>query len=67
LIDALGDGNELVCWIAADALGQIGPDARDAIPALQQALRRPFKMGLVARGVALAIRRIDPQADERPA
>jgi HEAT repeat protein len=67
LIDALDDGNELVCWIAADALGQIGPDAREAIPALQQALRRPFRMGLVARGVALAIRRIDPQAAQRPA
>jgi HEAT repeat protein len=63
LVEALGNDNELVCWIAADALGELGPEAREAIPALQQALRRPFKMSLVARGVALALERIDPDAD----
>jgi HEAT repeat protein len=62
LIKALADDNELICWIAADCLGQIGPEARDAVPALQQALRRPFKMGLIGKGVALALRRIDPEA-----
>jgi HEAT repeat protein len=58
LIKALGDDNELVCWIAADSLGQIGPEAQEAIPALQQALRRPFRMTLVRRSVALALQRI---------
>jgi hypothetical protein len=62
LIEALGNDNELVCWMAADELGQIGPEAREAVPALQQALRRRFKMNLVARGIALAIRRIAPQS-----
>src|SRR5262249_29781765 len=62
LREAPGEASELVCWMAADALGQIGPAAREALPALRQALRRPFKMSLVARGVALALRRIDPQA-----
>jgi HEAT repeat protein len=62
LIRALADDNELICWIAADCLGQIGPEAREAVPALQQALRRPFKIGLIGKGVALALQRIDPQA-----
>jgi HEAT repeat protein len=62
LIKALADENDLICWIAADCLGQIGPEARQAIPALQQALRRPFKIALIRRGVALALERIDPHA-----
>ena len=62
LIKALADDNELICWIAADCLGQIGPEAHEAVPALQQALRRPFKMALIRRGVVLALERIDPHA-----
>jgi HEAT repeat protein len=62
LIEALANNNELICWIAADYLGQIGPEARQAVPALQQVLRRPFKMALIRKGVALALERIDPQA-----
>jgi HEAT repeat protein len=38
LIRALGEANEFVCWIAADCLGDIGPAARDAVPALRAAL-----------------------------
>jgi HEAT repeat protein len=64
LVKALADDNELLCWVAADCLGQIGPEAREAVPALRQALRRPFKMALIRKGVALALRRIDPQARE---
>jgi HEAT repeat protein len=60
LIKALADDNELICWIAADCLGQIGSEARQAVPALRQALRRPFKIALIRRGVALALERIDP-------
>jgi HEAT repeat protein len=62
LIKALADDNELICWIAADCLGQIGPEAQQAVPALQQALHRPFKIGLIRRGIALALERIDPRA-----
>jgi len=62
LIKALADDNELICWIAADDLGQIGAEARQAVPALQQALRRPYKIALIRKGVALALERIDPQA-----
>ena len=62
LTNALEKDNELICWIAAEHLGQMGPDAREAVPALQQALRREFKITLVRTGIALALERIDPQA-----
>jgi HEAT repeat protein len=61
LIKALANDNELICWIAADRLGQIGPEAREAVPALRQALERHFKIALVRKGVALALQRIDEQ------
>jgi HEAT repeat protein len=62
LTEALADANELICWVAAECLGQIGPAARDAVPALRQALRRDFRLALVNTGVRLALERIDPQA-----
>ncbi|MFQ5794815.1 MAG: HEAT repeat domain-containing protein [Candidatus Bipolaricaulia bacterium] len=39
LIEALQDAEPSVRWQAAITLGEIGPDARDAIPALIEALR----------------------------
>ena len=62
LTEALGDANELVCWVAAECLGQMGPEAREAVPALRQALRRDYRLTLVQAGVRLALERIDPQA-----
>jgi HEAT repeat protein len=62
LIKALGDTNELICWIAADCLGQMGPEARDSVPALQQAMQRTFKMSLLSRAMALALLRIEGHA-----
>jgi HEAT repeat protein len=62
LTKALADDNELICWMAADALGQIGPEAREAVPALRRALQRDFRISLVRTGVILALKRIDPQA-----
>jgi HEAT repeat protein len=61
LTEALGDANELVCWVAAECLGQMGHEAREAGPALRQALRRDFRLALVKTGVSLALERIDPQ------
>jgi HEAT repeat protein len=61
LIKALADDNELICWMAADYLGQIGPEAREAVTALRQALRRSFKIGLIRKGIALALERINGQ------
>ena len=59
LIKALTDANELVCWIAADCLGQMGPDAQPAIPALRLVMARHFKIPLIRLSVAVALRRID--------
>jgi HEAT repeat protein len=62
LTAALGDGNEMICWVAAEYLGQMGPAAAAAVPALRQALRRDFRLSLVKRGVRLALEGIDPRA-----
>ena len=64
LIRALDDANELICWIAAEGLGQMGPAAREAVPALRQALRRDFRISLIKTGVIHALERIGPQAAE---
>ena len=60
LIKALADDDEFICWIASDCLGQMGDEGRRAVPALQQALDRPFKMELVRKSVALALEQLAP-------
>jgi HEAT repeat protein len=70
LSKALDEDNELVCWIAAECLGQLGPLAGEAVPALRQAVQRDFKIPLIRTGVLLALERIDPRATagaDRPA
>jgi HEAT repeat protein len=62
LIDALKDPDEVTRWIAADCLGDIGAEARDALPALQEALQFPYKTRLIRLGVATAIERIEGAA-----
>jgi HEAT repeat protein len=64
LIKALGDANEFICWMAVDCLAQMGRAAREAVPALRQALTRGFKMSLVKTGILLALERIDPEASQ---
>jgi HEAT repeat protein len=59
LVRALGEDNELVCWLAADCLGQIGAPAREAVPALRKAQQRPFKIRLIRTAVTLALRRLE--------
>jgi HEAT repeat protein len=65
LIKALNDANELICWIAVEFLGQMGPAAQEAVPALQQTLQRDFRISLIKTGVLLALERIDPQVTGR--
>jgi len=62
LTTALQNTNELICWIAAECLGQMGPEAREAVPALRQALERDFRISLIKTGVLHALERIGPQA-----
>jgi HEAT repeat protein len=61
LTKALEDTNEVICWIAADGLAQMGPAAREAVPALHKALQRDFRLALARKGVELALERIGPQ------
>jgi HEAT repeat protein len=65
LTKALGDANELICWVAAECLGQIGPAAREAVPALWQTLQRDFRLSLITKSVKLALERIDPERPDR--
>lgn len=58
LIQALRHSDELVRWIAADCLGEIGPAAQEAIPALRAALEQPFKANLIRMSLELALQRI---------
>lgn len=68
LIALLNDSDEFTARAAASALGQIGPDARPAIAALQQAAAtwKSGGMGLIRWNPALipveALARIDPQS-----
>ncbi|HTU17396.1 MAG TPA: HEAT repeat domain-containing protein, partial [Gemmataceae bacterium] len=59
LVKALEDANELICWIAAERLAQLGSAAHEAIPALQHALQRDFRVSLIKKAVLLALERID--------
>jgi HEAT repeat protein len=63
-IAALADADEAVRFVAADCLGEIGPDARAAVPALLAAYTMPARAGLVRVAVRLALERIDPAAAE---
>jgi HEAT repeat protein len=58
LIDALQDPDELVRWIAAECLGDIGTDAAEALPALETALTLPYATRLMRMGIETAMERI---------
>src|SRR5205823_1197492 len=49
-----------LCQLAAEALGQIGPEARPAVPALLQALKNP-QFAAHRSSYALALWKIDHQ------
>jgi HEAT repeat protein len=58
LIEALKAPEELLRWIAADCLGDIGASAQDALPALCEALQQEYKIPLVKQGLLLAVERV---------
>jgi HEAT repeat protein len=57
---ALGDKDEWARAVAAEALGKIGPDARDAVPELAAALGDPSLR--VRHHAAVALGKIGPEA-----
>jgi hypothetical protein len=59
LIKALQDPDEVRRWIAADCLGAIGPEAREAVHALREAIAKEFKSALVRTSMALALQKIE--------
>jgi RNA polymerase sigma factor (sigma-70 family) len=62
LLEALRNGSDLIRNRAADALGQIGPEARDAVPLLMQQLRDSKSPGLFM----LALEKVAPSPDLVP-
>jgi hypothetical protein len=64
LVKALDDANELICWIAAERLGQLGSVACETASALRLALKRDFKIALVKKAILIALERIDPKRDQ---
>ena len=62
LNDALKDENVDVRWRAANALGDIGPEAKDSVPALIDALKD--KNSPVRGGAAFALGSIGPEAKD---
>lgn len=58
LTQTLRDSDANVRWAAADALGGIGPAAKDAFAALAQARKDPIR--IVEQRAVIALREIDP-------
>jgi HEAT repeat protein len=65
LVRVLREPDEARRWIAADCLRDIGPAAREAVPALLEGLEGDFRSVLVRNSFLLALNRIDPEAAAR--
>jgi HEAT repeat protein len=61
LLKALQDPDEVSRWIAADCLGDIGAEAREAVPALQDTLKGNFRSRLIRMSIEFALQRIDAE------
>jgi HEAT repeat protein len=62
LTNALHDASELICWVAVDCLGQMGPAAQQAVPALRRLLQRDLRISLIKKAATLALERITSSA-----
>jgi HEAT repeat protein len=65
LLRVLREPDEARRWLAADCLRTMGPEAREAVPALLEGLEGNFKSVLVRNSFLLALNRIDPEAAAR--
>lgn len=61
LIDGLRSGEQVLCWVAAECLGEMGHEAAGAVPDLLDALTRK-PVPLIATTIVLALEQIDPEA-----
>jgi hypothetical protein len=58
LIEALTADDEVLRWMAADCLGDMGPRAAAAIGPLENALKANFQIAHVRTGLSVALDRI---------
>jgi len=58
LIEALKDPDEIIRWVAAECLGDIGPQAQESVSALEAALQLPYRTRLVRMGIETALERV---------
>jgi HEAT repeat protein len=65
LIQGLQHEEELLRWMAADTLGEMGDEAREAVPALLALWQSQKDAPLVRMSIGLALERIDPDAAAR--
>jgi HEAT repeat protein len=62
LMRSLREPDEVLRWVAADCLGDIGADAIDAVPDLRLALADTYRTPLVRQAIKLALDRIERAA-----
>jgi HEAT repeat protein len=62
LMRSLREPDEVLRWVAADCLGDIGADAADAVPDLKMALADTYRTPLVRQAIKLALERIERAA-----
>ena len=62
LTEALTAEDEVLRWMAADCLGDLGPSAAAAVPALESALRADFKIAHVRSSLSIALDRIQQKS-----
>ncbi|MFO0844690.1 MAG: HEAT repeat domain-containing protein [Gemmataceae bacterium] len=62
LMRSLREPDEVLRWVAADCLGDIGAEALDAVPDLKMALADTYRTPLVRQAIKLALERIEQAA-----
>jgi HEAT repeat protein len=62
LMRSLREPDEVLRWVAADCLGDIGADAADAVADLRMALADTYRTPLVRQAIKLALERIERAA-----
>ena len=64
LMETLSSGDASVRLFACEALGRLGPQAKESIPALKKALNDDYD--IVRRQARMALRRIEDEGEKKP-